>query len=94
MKFVLHELMDCFDILLMLVILAITSGVDSEICANIPTDAFRRYTEQIIIELALEVVFISLTRLLIQRKYPAFQPFQITKHREMRVFLEETGCKS
>lgn len=87
MKFFLHELMDCFDILSMLVILVVTKGADSGIGAEIPVTAFWRYVEQIVIELALEIVFISLTRLLIQRKFPTFQPSQVRKYLERHAFL-------
>ena len=39
-------------------------------------EAFWRFVEQIIIELALEIVFISLTRVVVQRKYSVFQPLK------------------
>ena len=87
MKFFLHELMDCFDLLSMLAILGIKKGMGSGLGASIPIDMFWRYVEQIGIELALEIVFMSLTKLVIQRKYSSFQPLRVRKYAERGNFL-------
>jgi hypothetical protein len=89
MKFFLHELIDCFDLLSMLAILGITRGIESGLGASIPMGNFWRCVVQIVIELALEIVFISLTKLVIQRKYPSFQPFTVRSMQRGAIFLEE-----
>lgn len=74
MKYFLHEMMDCFDLVSVVVILAVTRGAGTGFGANMDSEVFWRVVEQIIVEIALEIIFISLTKLVIQRKLPSFKP--------------------
>lgn len=74
MKYFLHEMMDCFDLVSVLVIISVTRGAGTGFGANMDSEVFWRVVEQIVVEMALEIVFISLTKLLIQRKLSDFKP--------------------
>ena len=77
MKYFLHELLDSFDLLAVLVILAVTRAADAGFGASMDSEVFWRVVEQIGVEMALEALFMSLTRLVIQRKLPGFQPLAV-----------------
>jgi hypothetical protein len=57
-----------------LVIISVTRGAGTGFGANMDSEVFWRVVEQIVVEMALEIVFISLTKLVILRKLSGFKP--------------------
>lgn len=77
MKYFLQELLDCFDLVAVLVVLAVTRAADTGFGGNMDSEVFWRVVQQIGVEMALEILFMSLTRVIIKRKLPGFQPMEV-----------------
>ena len=77
MKFFMQEMMDTFDLISVLVILPVTRAASSGLGNDMTEDEFVRVIEQVILELALEVIFMSLTLFVVRRKLPDFNPVTV-----------------
>ena len=77
MKFFMQEMIDSFDLVSVVIILAATRKAEIGIGHSLTESGYLRVTEQIALELGLEVTFAVVTVVMVKVRLPRFDPWKV-----------------